>query len=217
MTMPGKSNVLEIQLKRIYEPLDAKDGLRVFVDRLWARGMSKADARLDAWMKELGPSDELRQWFGHRAERWTDFQERYRRELSAPVRQLFLALLQSAARTSTTTLLYGARDSNQNEAVVLREYLLGHRVNLTQGVDSALTLAAAVAAVAAAHPSGEASESSLLTFVDGLLSASQREAAFLALQGRGELVKGHGGWRLTARGQRLLRAVPAEYQESGPK
>ena len=69
----------EIQLKRIYEPPDAEDGLRVFVDRLWARGMSKANARLDAWMKELGPSDELRGWFGHRAERWNDFQERYRR------------------------------------------------------------------------------------------------------------------------------------------
>jgi uncharacterized protein YeaO (DUF488 family) len=199
-----------IQLKRIYEPGDAEDGLRVFVDRLWARGMSKADARLDAWMKELGPSDELRGWFGHRAERWNDFQERYRGELSSPVRQLFLGLLQSATRASTATLLYGARDTNQNEAVVLHDYLLGHHMNLTRGRDDTLMLAAAVAAVGAAQPKGEASESRLLPFVGGLLSASRREAAFSRLQGRGELVKGHGGWQLTARGQRLLREVPAE-------
>lgn len=212
MTISEKSSLSEILLKRIYEPLDAEDGLRVFVDRLWARGMSKADACLDAWMKELGPSDELRGWFGHRAERWNDFQERYLRELSEPVRQLFLGPLQSAARTSTVTLLYGARDTNQNEAVVLREYLLGHQVNPTQGRDATLMLAAAVAAVAAAQPNGEASESSLLPFVGRLLSAPRREAAFSRLQGRGELVKGqgHSGWRLTARGQRLLQEVPAE-------
>ena len=197
-----------IQLKRIYEPVDAQDGLRVLVDRLWARGMSKAQAHLDAWMKDLGPSDELRQWFGHRAERWADFQERYRRELSAPLRQLSLALLHSAARTSTVTLLYGARDRYQNEAVVLRDYLLDQRAARGRTDQGTLALVAAVAAVAAAQPSGEAPVANLRPFLDVLPLASELEAALQALRDRGEVQEGHDGWRLTSRGDRLLHNVP---------
>jgi uncharacterized protein YeaO (DUF488 family) len=201
-------DVLTIRLKRIYEPADAQDGLRVLVDRLWARGMSKAQAHLDAWMKDLGPSDGLRQWFGHRAERWTDFQERYRRELSAPLRQLFLALLQSAAGTSTVTLLYGARDRHQNEAVVLRDYLLDQRAALGRTDQGTLALVAAVGAVAAAQPSGGAPESSLRPFLDLLPSGPELEAALQTLRDRGEVREGHDGWRLTPRGERLLRDMP---------
>lgn len=198
----------DIHLKRIYQPAGDQDGLRVLVDRLWARGISKADAHLGAWMKELGPSDELRTWFGHRAERWSGFQERYRRELSAPIRQLFLALLQSATGTPPITILYGARDTVQNEAVVLRQYLIdqGPSAGLTQ--DDTLILLAAVEAVVAAQPSGEAPTSRLVPFVHGL-SSRRLEDLLQMLQDRGELRMGEGGWQLTARGRRLVHAVPA--------
>jgi uncharacterized protein YeaO (DUF488 family) len=199
---------MTIQLKRIYEPGDAQDGLRVLVDRLWARGLSKAQAHLDAWMKDLGPSDDLRQWFGHRAERWTNFQERYRRELSAPLRHLYLALLQSAARTSTVTLLYGARDTHQNEAVVLRDSLLDQRAARGPMDQGMLALLATVTAVAAAQPSGEAPASSLRPFLALPPSESELDAALHSLKDRGELQEGHDGWRLTPRGKRRLRAVP---------
>jgi uncharacterized protein YeaO (DUF488 family) len=201
-------DVPTIQLKRIYEPADAQDGLRVLVDRLWPRGMSKGAAHLDAWMRDLGPSDELRQWFGHRAERWTAFQERYRRELSAPRRQLYLALLHSAARTSTVTLLYGARDYHQNEAVVLRDYLLDQRGAPGHPDSDMLTLLAAVAAVAAAQPSGKAPVSNLRPFLAVLPLVPELEAALQALRDRGAVQEGHDGWRLTARGERLLRDGP---------
>jgi uncharacterized protein YeaO (DUF488 family) len=170
--------------------------------------MSKAEAHLDAWMKELGPSDELRQWFGHRADRWDVFQERYRRELSAPLRHLFLTLLQSAAHTSAITLLYGARDSHQNEAVVLREYVLHHRPAPDPQPDETLVVLAAVTAVAAAQPSGDAALSRLMPFVASVFPASQLEAALQILKEDGDLQESQGAWRITGRGQRLLRAVP---------
>jgi uncharacterized protein YeaO (DUF488 family) len=197
-----------MQLKRIYEPMGAEDGLRVLVDRLWARGMSKAEARLDAWMKDLGPSDDLRQWFGHRAERWTDFQERYRHELAAPRRQLFLALLHAAADTSTVTLLYGAHDRHQNEAVVLREYLRAQRTARARTEQGPLALTAAVAAVTAAMPSGQAPTPSLRPFLELFLSGPELDTTLQTLRDRGEVQEGPDGWRLTSRGERRLRDVP---------
>lgn len=197
-----------IEIKRIYEPVDDADGLRVLVDRLWARGMSKAQTHLDAWMKDLGPSAELRQWFGHRAERWSDFQERYRRELSAPLQQLFLVLLHAAARTSTVTLLFGARDTHQNEAVVLRDYVLHPGSAPGQPDSDMLALLAAVVAVGAAQPSGEAPASRLSPFLAVLPSGLELNAALHMLQDQGEVQQGHEGWRLTARGERRLRNVP---------
>lgn len=98
-----------IQLKRAYESPEPGDGVRVLVDRLWARGVSKEDADLDSWMKELGPTAELRKWFGHRPERWGEFEERYLRELATPLRQLLLKELHGIARGATLTLVYGAR------------------------------------------------------------------------------------------------------------
>lgn len=198
-----------IRLKRAYEPASPNDGLRVLVDRLWARGISKEGANLNAWMKELGPSSELREWFGHRPERWSGFQERYRKELTAPLRQLFLALLQSAEGTSTVTLIYGARDTQQNEAVVLRDYLLAHNVPRPAPSDNALVVLAAIAAVADAQPSGEAPASRLAPFIGSLLAPSQLEATIEAIQRRGDLQKESGGWRLTPRGKRLLQGLPS--------
>jgi uncharacterized protein YeaO (DUF488 family) len=99
------------------------------VDRLWPRGRTKAVMRLDAWLKEVAPSTELRQWFGHDPEKWTEFQRRYRQELVA--NPAALTLLLEAARAGPLTLVYGARDERHNEAVVLRELLLERLGSMT--------------------------------------------------------------------------------------
>ncbi|MEB7503196.1 DUF488 domain-containing protein [Arthrobacter koreensis] len=111
----------QIRVRRIYEAPDG--GFRVLVDRLWPRGVSKARAELDEWFKEAAPSTELRQWFGHRPERWEGFTERYIRELKDNGAVADFAA-QCAARPDTV-LLFGARNEQENEAVVLRDYLLG--------------------------------------------------------------------------------------------
>jgi uncharacterized protein YeaO (DUF488 family) len=109
-----------LSIKRIYEPASPSDGRRVLVDRLWPRGVSKARARLDDWMKEVSPSPELRQWFDHRADRWDEFRRRYREELAAnPATQT----LRDMIAEGPVTLLFGARDTVHNEAAALAEYL----------------------------------------------------------------------------------------------
>ncbi|TDT37687.1 uncharacterized protein YeaO (DUF488 family) [Halospina denitrificans] len=110
-----------IQIKRIYDPVETGDGYRVLVDRVWPRGVRKADAALDEWMKDLAPSRELRQWFGHDPERWEGFRDAYRAEL-AEHPQLLEALL-DRLRSQTVTLLFSARDRAHNQAVVLGEVL----------------------------------------------------------------------------------------------
>jgi uncharacterized protein YeaO (DUF488 family) len=110
-----------VRIKRIYEPSEPSDGFRVLVDRLWPRGVAKERAALDLWMKEIAPSTELRRWFGHDPKRWPEFQARYRAELKDHGAEL--AQLRSHARKGTVTLLFGARDVEHNEAVVLREIL----------------------------------------------------------------------------------------------
>lgn len=114
-----------VRLKRAYEAPEADDGKRILVDRLWPRGLAKADAQLDQWMKEIGPSTELRQWFGHDAARWDEFRERYRAELREHADDYVTQLL-DIAREDTLTLVYAAHDAEHNNAVVLRELLLGH-------------------------------------------------------------------------------------------
>jgi uncharacterized protein YeaO (DUF488 family) len=111
-----------IRIKRIYETASDTDGNRILVDRLWPRGMSKEHARLDGWEKGVAPSDELRKWFQHKAERWAEFQERYRDELKE--KESELDALAAIARSGTLTLLYGAADEEHNNAVVLREVLV---------------------------------------------------------------------------------------------
>jgi uncharacterized protein YeaO (DUF488 family) len=112
--------VPDISIKRIYEPPSPADGRRVLVDRLWPRGVSKEKAHLDHWMKDIGPSDELRRWFGHKPERWEEFRRRYDDELKL---NPSLPPLRKLAADGPLTLLYAARDEAHNEAVVLAEQL----------------------------------------------------------------------------------------------
>jgi uncharacterized protein YeaO (DUF488 family) len=110
-----------LQLKRVYEQPSDADGLRVLVDGLWPRGLSRHDASADLWLKEVAPSGVLRRWFGHDARRWTAFRDRYRAELAR--QPALLHLLDDLRRRTPVTLLFGARDPAHNNAVVLREVL----------------------------------------------------------------------------------------------
>lgn len=110
-----------IRIKRVYDPPSPDDGQRFLVERLWPRGMKKDALKLDGWLKEIAPSTELRQWFGHDVERWGDFQKRYHAELDSHSEALRPLL--EAARQGNVTLLYSARDSEHNSAVVLKTYL----------------------------------------------------------------------------------------------
>ena len=112
---------MTIRLKRAYEKPEPTDGTRILVDRLWPRGLTKEKAAIDLWLKEIAPSTELRKWFGHDPKKWRSFRSRYRMELrhqSTP-----LQLLRSKARDRVVTLIYGARDQEHNEAVVLKDVL----------------------------------------------------------------------------------------------
>ncbi len=112
---------MNIKIKRVYERPDKEDGTRILVDRLWPRGMTKAKASVDLWLKELAPSTELRKWFGHDPAKWTEFKTRYRAELKENDEQV--ALLKSEIAKGPVTLVYGAKDEEHNEAVVLQEFL----------------------------------------------------------------------------------------------
>jgi uncharacterized protein YeaO (DUF488 family) len=114
-----------VRLKRVYEPPSSEDGVRVLVDRLWPRGLRKADAEVVHWIKNIAPSGELRRWFGHDPGRWQEFRRRYARELQQHAAEL--DELRELARQRTVTLLFGARDEQHNDAVVLRDALLRHR------------------------------------------------------------------------------------------
>jgi uncharacterized protein YeaO (DUF488 family) len=111
-----------LKLKRVYESRSASDGYRVLVDRLWPRGLSKERAHVDLWMKEIGPSDALRKWFGHDPARWTPFRERYWKELEDE-QQLVAQLKQVLKEHRIVTLLYGAKDEEHNQAVALQGFL----------------------------------------------------------------------------------------------
>lgn len=109
-----------VKLKRAYEPAAAGDGERVLVERLWPRGVRKTDLRLDAWLKDIAPSSELRQWFGHDPARFSEFAVRYRRELRHSPAAEALADLVRRQSSRKVTLVYGARDEIHNGAIVLR-------------------------------------------------------------------------------------------------
>jgi uncharacterized protein YeaO (DUF488 family) len=111
---------MTFEIKRVYEPAASSDGVRVLVDRLWPRGVSKAKAHLDHWMKDVAPSPRLRQWFGHRPERFAEFKKRYRKEINGSAQLVELRRLGRGARV---TLLYGARDPEMNQAAVLQTIL----------------------------------------------------------------------------------------------
>lgn len=111
-----------VRIKRAYEAPSADDGTRVLVDRLWPRGVRKADAAIDHWAKELAPSTELRKWFGHDPARWAEFRQRYAAELREQGEAL--DRLRALAEKGPVTLVYAAHDEEHNDAVVLRDVLL---------------------------------------------------------------------------------------------
>lgn len=110
-----------VKLKRVYEAPAKDDGTRILVDRLWPRGLTKEKAKVDLWLKEVAPSTELRKWFAHDPTRWSEFQTRYKAELKSNPEQV--ALLKKEIAKGPATLVYGAKDEEHNEAVVLQQML----------------------------------------------------------------------------------------------
>jgi uncharacterized protein YeaO (DUF488 family) len=111
---------MKLSIKRVYDEPCKSDGKRILVDRLWPRGLTKEQAHVDLWLKEIAPSNELRKWFAHDPRKWPEFQKRYKQELKS---QPALALLQHEASKGPATLLYGAKDNEHNQAVVLLHML----------------------------------------------------------------------------------------------
>jgi uncharacterized protein YeaO (DUF488 family) len=112
-----------LRIKRAYSVPSARDGVRILVDRVWPRGMTKERLRIVEWRKDLAPSTSLRKWFGHEPAKWTEFRKRYRRELAQPGIMAELEELARLSRRRTVTLVYSAADENHNQAVVLKELL----------------------------------------------------------------------------------------------
>ena len=121
--MSARVSAANVKLKRAYEPPSAEDGTRVLVDRLWPRGVSKEKAALDRWTKEIAPSTELRKWFGHDPARWDEFRRRYAKEVHQHAE--LLDQLRSLARQGLITLVYSAHDEKHNDAVELKDLILG--------------------------------------------------------------------------------------------
>ena len=115
-----------VRLKRAYEAPAASDGRRLLVDRLWPRGLSKTEAAIDEWVKEIAPSTGLRKWFGHDPARWNEFRVRYAKEIQG--HPDLLVHLRDLARDGLVTLVYSARDEIHNDAVVLRQMILGRPI-----------------------------------------------------------------------------------------
>ncbi|MBM7486049.1 MULTISPECIES: DUF488 domain-containing protein [Bradyrhizobium] len=112
-----------IKLKRAYDIVHSGDGTRILVDRLWPRGVTKVDAAIDLWAKDIAPSTGLRKWFGHNPDRWPEFRRRYSEEMRRHRERL--DELRALAQRGRITLVFAARDAAHNDAVVLREFLLG--------------------------------------------------------------------------------------------
>jgi uncharacterized protein YeaO (DUF488 family) len=204
-----------ITLKRIYEPASEADGYRVLVDRLWARGLSKDEAALDAWVKQVAPSAELRTWFGHREERWPGFQERYARELANSRVEDLLGCLARQSRIRPVTLLFGARDEVHNEAVVLHRHLQKATLSPVQDPDS-LALDA-LAAVVWARPAPIATTNEVAGFLAGGLDADALDEALARLCQCKLIACRQGGWELTAQGGRRAGAPhPAHGETRAP-
>ena len=110
-----------ITIKRVYDPAEPSDGRRILVERLWPRGMKKEDAKLDDWLKDVAPSTELRKWFSHDKEKWTEFQKRYRKELDQHP-EAWQPIL-DAAKEGKITLLFSSHDAEHNNVVALKKYL----------------------------------------------------------------------------------------------
>jgi uncharacterized protein YeaO (DUF488 family) len=120
--MAKRISAKNIKIKRAYDKPAAEDGLRILIDRLWPRGLTKNKAAIDHWFKDIAPSTKLRKWFSHDPDRWTEFRRRYIGELKSHVLQL--DEIRELARNSSITLVYAAHDELHNDAVVLRDILL---------------------------------------------------------------------------------------------
>ena len=113
-----------IKTKRIYLPAESADGFRIFVDRLWARGISKENSNINVWAKDIAPSDELRKWFAHKPERFAEFSQKYTAELNnSKYSPDFVRMCREKLMECNVTLLYSAKDTNYNNAVVLKQWL----------------------------------------------------------------------------------------------
>jgi uncharacterized protein YeaO (DUF488 family) len=110
-----------LSIKRVYEPAGPEDGFRILVDRLWPRGVSKDKAAIGLWLKDIAPSDSLRKWFGHDPARWEEFKKRYENELDAMGDTV--KSLATRAKSGKVTLVFGAKDNEHNQAVVLKGYI----------------------------------------------------------------------------------------------
>ena len=117
----AESRNMKIKIKRVYEQPDKDDGVRILVDRLWPRGLTKEKAAVDLWLKEIAPSTELRKWFGHDPDKWKSFRGRYETEIMH--NDDLVKVLKDKAQGGTVTLVYGARDQKHNEALVLKQFL----------------------------------------------------------------------------------------------
>jgi uncharacterized protein YeaO (DUF488 family) len=126
------ASLSNVRLQRAYDDPTTDDGHRVLVDRVWPRGRTKEQLRLDAWARDLGPSTQLRKWFGHDPARWTEFQKRYRAELAEPDRAQALDALAERARRGPLTLVFGARDTDHNQAVVIADEI-ERRIGIVRG------------------------------------------------------------------------------------
>jgi len=113
---------MKIKIKRVYEQPHKEDGLRILVDRLWTRGLTKEKAGVDLWLKDIAPTAELRKWFGHEPAKWDEFRKKYLAELKE--NKDAVSLLKEKAKQESVTLLYGAKDQEHNEALVLLNYLV---------------------------------------------------------------------------------------------
>jgi uncharacterized protein YeaO (DUF488 family) len=122
---------MHINIKRVYDKPDKADGTRILVDRLWPRGLTKAKAKVDLWLKEIAPSTELRKWFGHESDKWAEFKNRYHAELKKNAEPV--ALLKEEIKKGAVTLVYGAKDKENNEAVVLQKLLSRSKRGHTSG------------------------------------------------------------------------------------
>ncbi len=110
-----------LKLKRVYDPPSKDDGKRILVDRLWPRGIRREDAKIDEWLKDIAPSDELRRWFSHNPSKWQEFRIKYRQELKDKIE--LIDKIRKEAKKGTVTLLFAAKDAEHNNAIVLKEVI----------------------------------------------------------------------------------------------
>lgn len=111
-----------IKHKRIYDKYEKNDGFRILVDRLWPRGISKEDSKIDLWLKDIAPSDSLRKWFNHDPEKWDEFQQKYKKELKDNS-EILQTLIEIIENKKNITLLYAAKDTEHNNAIILKRIL----------------------------------------------------------------------------------------------